>query len=181
MAGPITLAEAKEHLRVEATDTDEDALITSYIAAAGATIERETGYVVTGQRDETIVLDGFEAQIVLPLRPVDEDAVTISYLDTDDASQSLTAFRAFTKDKLTRLVSTDDDWPRASSKKGAVSIGISAGYADIADIPADLKIAAKLLIAHWYANREAVNVGNISTSLPFAAKAMLENNAVRRA
>ena len=31
-----------------------------------------------------------------------------------------------------------------------------------------------LLIGHWYANREAVNVGNIVSELPFAVETLLD-------
>ncbi|WP_299176960.1 head-tail connector protein [uncultured Brevundimonas sp.] len=32
--------------------------------------------------------------------------------------------------------------------------------------PASVKTAALLLIAHWFDNREAVNIGNITTEIP---------------
>jgi len=38
----------------------------------------------------------------------------------------------------------------------------------------DIETAMLMLIAHWYANREAVNVGNITSSLDFAVEALLQ-------
>lgn len=38
----------------------------------------------------------------------------------------------------------------------------------------DVKAAMLLLIGHWYANREAVNIGNITSSVPFAVEALLQ-------
>jgi hypothetical protein len=32
-------------------------------------------------------------------------------------------------------------------------------------VPANWKHALKLLIGHWYANREPINIGNITTPL----------------
>jgi hypothetical protein len=40
-------------------------------------------------------------------------------------------------------------------------------------MPAAIKQALKLLIGHWYENRETVITGTISTALPFAAEALL--------
>ncbi|EPZ2492062.1 head-tail connector protein [Enterobacter hormaechei] len=38
----------------------------------------------------------------------------------------------------------------------------------------DVKAAMLLLIGHWYANREAVNIGNITSAVPFAVEALLQ-------
>lgn len=53
----------------------------------------------------------------------------------------------------------------------------SPGYAEDEDsiLPGeDVKAAMLLLIGHWYANREAVNIGNITTEIPFAVEALLQ-------
>lgn len=53
----------------------------------------------------------------------------------------------------------------------------SLGYADDPDpilLNDDVKAAMLLLIGHWYANREAVNIGNITTAVPFALEALLQ-------
>jgi len=52
-----------------------------------------------------------------------------------------------------------------------------AGYRDDPDsilLTEDVKAAMLLLIGHWYANREAVNIGNITTAVPFAVEALLQ-------
>jgi len=38
----------------------------------------------------------------------------------------------------------------------------------------DIKLAMLLLVGHWYENREPVNIGNISTTLPYGFEALLE-------
>jgi len=38
----------------------------------------------------------------------------------------------------------------------------------------DIETAMLLLIAHWYENREAVNVGNITSTFDFAVEALLQ-------
>lgn len=41
-------------------------------------------------------------------------------------------------------------------------------------INASIKMAAKLLVAHWYSNREAVIVGSVATSLPLGYDSLLQ-------
>ncbi|MBZ3803275.1 head-tail connector protein [Leclercia adecarboxylata] len=38
----------------------------------------------------------------------------------------------------------------------------------------DIEMAMLLLIGHWYANREAVNVGNVTSALAFSTEALLQ-------
>lgn len=38
----------------------------------------------------------------------------------------------------------------------------------------DIRAAMLLLIGHWYANREAVNIGNITSPVPFAVGSLLQ-------
>ncbi len=38
----------------------------------------------------------------------------------------------------------------------------------------NIEMAMLMLIAHWYANREAVNIGNITSEVPFAVEALLQ-------
>ncbi|MCU6671165.1 head-tail connector protein [Enterobacteriaceae bacterium H4N4] len=53
----------------------------------------------------------------------------------------------------------------------------SSGYAENEDsiqLGEDVKAAMLLLIGHWYANREAVNINNITSAVPFAVEALLQ-------
>ncbi|EIC82085.1 head-tail connector protein [Serratia sp. M24T3] len=82
----------------------------------------------------------------------------------------------------------DDDWI-AGRIKGAIryvenytrrkmySTENDAGYAEDRDAllyGEDIETAMLLLIGHWYENREAVNVGNITSALDFAVIALLQ-------
>jgi len=84
-AEPVTLAEAKAHLRVDSSD--EDALIAAMISAAREAAEHETGrtFVSTPWR---LTLDQFPTSIALPMPRV--TAVTqIHYVDGDGITQAL--------------------------------------------------------------------------------------------
>ncbi|MTC72297.1 head-tail connector protein [Providencia sp. wls1914] len=53
----------------------------------------------------------------------------------------------------------------------------SEGYQDDSDpllLSDDVKNAMLLLIGQWYENREATNIGNITSALPFATEALLQ-------
>ena len=43
----------------------------------------------------------------------------------------------------------------------------NAGYADATLVPAELKQWMRLQIGHWFANRESVNIGNITSKLDY--------------
>lgn len=42
-----------------------------------------------------------------------------------------------------------------------------------AAIPAEIRAAAMLLVANWYANREAVVIGETATALPLGVEALI--------
>ncbi|WP_374446964.1 head-tail connector protein [Providencia sp.] len=53
----------------------------------------------------------------------------------------------------------------------------SEGYQDDTEpllLSDDVKNAMLLLIGQWYENREATNIGNITSTLPFATEALLQ-------
>ena len=59
-----------------------------------------------------------------------------------------------------RLVRTGVIWPQPGKAANGVEIDFTAGYGALAtDVPAPLREALLLLIAHWYENREPIAVG----------------------
>ena len=87
-AEPLTLAQVKAHLRIDADITDADALLTGLIPAARGQAEHRTGRrfgVQTWQR----AYDAFPAwSLMLPDPPV-IDIVSIKYDDPAGAEQTL--------------------------------------------------------------------------------------------
>ena len=59
-------------------------------------------------------------------------------------------------------------WPTPRNQNAAVMVDFVAGYANPAAVPAELTLALRLLVGHWYENRQAVNVGVISSTLQIA-------------
>lgn len=191
---PVTLDEAKLHLRV--TDTSEDALISVLIEAATADAENITcralmpqvwtytadafpgwvyryqdgrwplrAYPVTRHSDSNeIVLRRPPVTGIESVKYVDAATGTLSTLD-----QSLYQL-ASANDYAARLVpSFGNTWPVAREQPEAVQVVFSCGYADAASVPAPIKAWIKLRIGALYENRESLVVGQrlVALDLPF--------------
>jgi uncharacterized phiE125 gp8 family phage protein len=153
---PLTLAEAKLHLRVDATD--EDTMITSLISVARHECENRTGRALITQTWE-VTLDCFEDSMELPHPPL-QTVSSVKYLDEDEVEQTLgtTVYRVDGYAEPARVTRTyGETWPDvALDYPNAVRIRYVAGYGDDAtDVPPPLKQWMLLHIGHWYANREA--------------------------
>lgn len=154
---PITLADAKLHLRVD--HTDEDLLITGLIATARQAAEARTGRaLVTQQWRQT--LDAWPVDGVIELSwPPLVSVQSVSYLDTAGVRQTLSApAYAVTTDTLVGTVAPayDTDWPDCRVVSGSIRIDHTAGYGNAAAVPQQVKAWMLLAIATWYAQREVV-------------------------
>jgi uncharacterized phiE125 gp8 family phage protein len=67
------------------------------------------------------------------------------------------------------VLHADAAWPALGDVAHPVTVRFVAGYGDEATaVPEPLRQGARLLIGHMYANRESVNVGNITGVMPQA-------------
>lgn len=163
-AEPVSLTEAKLHLRV--TSTDEDTLITSLISAARQWIEEQTyRQLVTATWD--LVLDDFPSgrdPIRIPRAPL-RTVTSISYKDgngeTQTVSTAVYAVSATRQPGEIRL-KYGQVWPTAQDTPDAVTVRFNAGYGDADDVPDLLKAAVKLLVGQWYEYREPVLTASVN-------------------
>lgn len=173
-AEPITLAEAKLHVREELTA--QDALITSLIVAARQHLENFTRRAFITQTWR-LKLDAFPDTgkvIELPLPPA-ASVGSIQYVDDGGVTQTWASskYRIDTESEPARITPAyGESYPSAQKVTGAVIIQFTAGYGGPADVPDALKAAIKLLVGHWYENREGVVTGTIATELPQAIEAL---------
>jgi len=166
---PATLAEAKRHANVVASDDDD--FITSLIIAAREQVESDTSRALITQTWRLKLHEFFADKFELP-RPPLQSVSSIKYLDLDEAEQTLGATNYdVDTDREPGVIWRDEDatWPTISDEVNAVTITFVAGYGDAAsDVPARAKHAILLLVAHWYRSREAVTIGTISKEIELA-------------
>jgi uncharacterized phiE125 gp8 family phage protein len=176
-AEPVSLAEAKLHLRQDITD--DDTLIGSLVTAARRYCEKRIGqqFVTATWR---LAIDAFPCGvhgglIELPNPPlVEVDSIT--YVDTNGEVQTLdeSFYQVDASSRPGRLAPVyGQRWPSARRQLNAVTIDFVAGYGAAAAVPETIKQAILLLVGHWYANREAVVVGTINGPLQIAVEALL--------
>ncbi len=185
---PVSVAEAKEHLRIVDMTTDDD-----YI---GVLIDTATAWCedycdrTFAHKHYTVAFDDFPSlRIALPRPPVQlasvatNATVTISYVDQGGTTQTLTWAQSGTqqfrldRDHVPALLYPLylENWPNVRLDDKAVQVTYLAGYGGAANVPTPAKHAIKMLVGHWYANRESVLTGSISKELEFAVSALLAN------
>lgn len=196
---PVSLIEAKAHLRVDFADEDDN--IQGLIYAAREVVEGKLRRAVFEQTYE-MTLDQFPYPsgldtktpeqrdgylfpslhftyfaIELPRSKVTSvDAITFKPSPSADAVTLDPAFYAVdTNSEPARIVPVAGaTWPYVGSyMPGSITIAFKAGQWDSDSVPQSIKHAMLLLIGHWYANREAVSGKQLST-MPLAVDALLE-------
>lgn len=174
---PVSLAEAKAHLRVD--HDDEDILISALIDAATEHVDGPRGVLGRAMIDQTwdYYLDEFpDAEIELPLPPLIE--VLGVYYQTSTGEEEFTAYEVDDASEPARLSLNSGSWPTASTVKNAVRIRFRAGYLDtgvspaVAAVPNPIKAAMLLYIGDLYAHRET-QVDNRIGQLPWSAEQLL--------
>lgn len=159
----VTLNQAKEHLRVDGTN--DDTYITALLSAAVNYIEEETGRDFVSKTWEE-VLNGFPSYKIELAKPPLDEITSITYVDENGDSQVLPTnkYESFSPHYMPGFIIPKGAYPQtASNNEGAVVIRYTTGSThDLA------KHAVKLLVAHWYENREAEIVGTISSPIKIA-------------
>jgi len=192
-AEPITLAEAKTHLRV--STIDEDSYITSLISAARLHTESVTNRALITQTWD-LYLDRFPSSPYLSVELPKPKLQSITYIKYTDVNGTLQTWDASNYDvdgdSFLGLVYPvyQGDWPSGvRDHPKAVTIRYVAGYApsgasspeDQADnVPMPLKQAILLLVGHLYENREASSQNLNVTSTPMAYESLIASYRVHR-
>lgn len=168
-AEPLTLAEAKLHLRVDADITEDDGLIAALIIAARQQAEHRTGRALISQQWR-LGLECFpDDSLELP-KPKLLSVESITYLDGDGSRQTISAadYEVIADELLGRVVPAyGKAWPTSiRSRPGCVQVSYTCGYGAAADVPQSIKAWMLLAIATWYENRESLTAGQPVTELP---------------
>jgi uncharacterized phiE125 gp8 family phage protein len=166
-AEPITLAEAKAHLRVDSSD--ENTLIEALITSARQWVEAATNRAI-GLQTLEIQRRGFTHRIELP-RPPLRTVVSVKYLDSSNVEQTLALPMYYRTIEHTDCqpgyleLLENVTLPTVYGSDVSVRVRYQAGYdttgspADV--VPAGLKQAMLILISEMYENREITVTGAI--------------------
>jgi len=163
---PITLTEAKAHLRIDGTDSDT--LIRAYITAARLHMEAVTRRALVQQTWDYTLPEFPYGDIFLPIQPV----ISVTYVNyvngsgdttsfSDGSSPDVPYYDVITDGPRTRVLPKyNQSWPSTRVHGNAVTVRFVAGYAlssdspQVATTPADLKNCLKLILADWFEHRE---------------------------
>lgn len=166
---PISLIEAKEHLRIDTTD--DDTLIYSLIVAARNHVETMTRRALVQQTWDYTLTDFPIGDIELPIQPV-SSVTSVSYTTQAGASATFTygtspdtpKYDVITDGPRTRVLPKYNlSWPETRAYGNAVTVRFVAGYSPSSEspqdytynIPGDIKAAIKLIVGDLYENRES--------------------------
>lgn len=163
---PITLAEAKAHLRVDFLD--DDAYITALISVARDYAE---GFQKRSLATQTLelTLNNFVSIMHLQRGPV-QSVTSVKYTPAGGTPVTLLpeAYQLTTSGEIYPVPSS---WPCVGLIPAeGVQVRYVAGYTIL---PPATKQAILLLMGHWYENRETVTMGRTPVEVPFAATSLL--------
>lgn len=171
---PVSLAEAKAHLRVDASD--EDSLISSLIQAAVSHLDANgvLGRAMVTQSWAEWVGNA-PGSVRLTVGPF-QSLTSVEYYDSDNAFQTATVSNFETwLDGDFALVKpkSGQSWPNTYSRPDAIKITYVAGFGDAgSDVPQGIRQAILLLVGHWYENRIAATDVRIQ-EIPLAVDALI--------
>ena len=171
---PLSLSEAKAHLRVDIAD--DDTYIAALIAAARIYAEKETGRSLITQQWQ-LVHDSFPGPSMLGIPAgvrwslpghailLDRSPVisveTIKYLDMSGTLQTMpsTDYVVDLNSEPARITPVFGKiWPITLPQIGAVKVDFTAGYGNASAVPQGIKTWMLLRIGTLYENREEVAV-----------------------
>lgn len=196
---PVTLAEAKAHLRI--SFSDDDSLITTLISAARLMAEEFTqrSLITQGWRlwldafplEDAVRRDGADGLMItrhveLPRPPLISIGEVRVY-DENDAADVFDASAYFVDTASTpgRLaLRSGATWPLPGRDTHGICIDYTAGYGAAGDVPQALKAGLLAHVAHLYENRgdgfTLATQESVSRALPSMALALYAPYRVHR-
>jgi uncharacterized phiE125 gp8 family phage protein len=160
------------------TNTTADPELVAWITAARQYVETFTHRALITQTWD-LKLDGFPSEdIWIPRSPL-VSVTSVSYVDTAGVTQTWAATNysveapAGPEAGPGRVIPNYGvSYPSTYGVPNCVTVRFVAGYGAAAAVPAGIKAAMKLMIGHWWINREAVTLVNLA-EVPLAAHSLL--------
>ena len=161
---PVSLAEAKTHLRVDFTD--DDTLIGALIDAATAHVDGYTGILARALVTQTWRQDFCDwpgdRVLRLPLAPV-ASVESVKYFDAANVETTVaeSGNYALLEDARGPYIKFTSDFAAPAlydERDDRIRVTFVAGYGGAAEVPAAIRAAVLLIVGDLYKNRDAGEV-----------------------
>ena len=171
---PVTVNDQKAHSRID-TDAD-DGLLSGLLRAAR---DRCEGILARKLITQTVRWHPSEMTGNVKLPYPNVQSVTVQYYDADGDLQTVSGSAVYRvlnandpANDCTLELLTGQVWPTADLRLQPWVIEMVVGYGATAEnVPDEIKLGIRLLVAQWYENRE-VTTGGIVADLPFTVSAL---------
>lgn len=176
---PVSLATVKEHLRLPASYTSEDTVISMYLDAAVKMAEDRTNRCLMEQTWR-ISYDRFPLEFLINKTPL----IAVSHIKYVNSAGVLT-----TLSSSDYLVDADSEpwriqpayqksFPICRLQNNSVTVTFTAGYASASAIPKNIIAAILLIVDDLWKNRGTIVTGTIVSQIPITAEKLLESERV---
>lgn len=176
---PLTIADVREHLRID--DNESDTKLNRLIRVALNHAESMTGRALITQTIDA-TYDTWCSLITIPRGQL-QSVTSVKYQDDDDVEQTVdtSVYRVNTSVDPGRVeLGYGEDWPDIYPVRAPIVIRAVVGYGDAAeDVPEEIKQAMLLLIGHWLENEEATIPAISLTEIPYGVDLLLDQHRLR--
>ena len=172
----VSLAEAKEHLRIDSSFTADDTYITALTKIAQNIVEKETGLYLSSIALE-YTSDGFLP--ILDLGANGHGVTSVKYYDSSNSQQTLDSNSydisnlGYLESNVLLYPNTGTDWPQTFDRPDSVEVKFSGGINETYQIPEGLKEAIYLIIGRYYEVRQDVLSGTVVYQVPLGAQHLI--------
>ena len=180
---PLTLEEAKQHIRID--DTANDAYIQDLIHAVTSHVEGYLGrtLITTTYSWHQDRFPGWGSGVMFVPRPKLQSVESITYVNQsgDSTTWGSTFYTVDTVSQPGRIQPAwQETWPIARRQHNAITVKYDAGYGDDAkDVPMDIRRGMLFMLGHLYENRQDVVVGTgFSVNVPKASEWLIDPHRI---
>lgn len=175
----IELDDAKDHLRL--LEDDFDVEVQRAISAASAYLDVDSdgfgglSFPLVNQQWSSRARGFIPSVLRLPfsrITAIDE----IRFISPEGAAETVAPDHYIKvksgRDTLIHLLS-GKVWPSVADRPDAVDVRFTAGFEDVDSVPGDIKSAARLLIGHFFHNREAAAAGDVPQEIALGVERLV--------
>lgn len=172
----FSLEDAKKHCRVD--HADDDTYIEGLVLAAQAVLDGPDGMVgkALGEQSWALTRGALlgSDKLDIPVLPF-LSVTSIKYYDDTNTQVTLDAgeYVAFGGEDFGYIMPVVS-WPVMFDRLDAFELIVSSGFSSV---PANLIVAAKMLVSHWYENRETTSETELK-NVPFAVENLVNLNRI---